>query len=470
MEELLELLCYEKGEMKREIPRIKKAFERLSITEADIANAINRLQYYEIDLLGFRGILGIYLREMVNLMLAREEKRKLIYNTFPSVSAAIPEAAMIADETVYAGFPAVLFEFVYGGIFDKMNPVFEKSERDVLPLGESHCGCNLTKLGMMLDDLLPKPDLQISWGVFCDEAPKVDDYLNAEYGIPLVTVNRIQDINFDDPEPDSEIQFCAAELRDTLSKVSELIGREITDEMLWQPLIEGRTYMQTSEEIMNLLINSDPVPLGLGTLWHIFLLYITNVSRENKARLQNAIETILRELREKVARGEGYYQKGAPRVAALISSFVDPFFQKLIKDLGLATVIMEPVWWFPDASITPDLGVEQELDPCRVLAKAMLKSSLIGCFPLRISATQEAMERYNIDGFLGVFPYSCRPYAADVLAMKDAIKKVKDIPVTIMEGDIWDARRYSSEALRTRMESFAEMCKISQMRKNMKAA
>jgi len=198
MNELLELLCFEKDERERELPRISRAFDKLHITNADIGVAKDRLQkYYEIDLLGFRKILGIYMREMINLALAREEKRVLIYNTLPSVSAAIGDAAQAVDETVYAGYPGVMFLFVYQGIFNKLGPVDERAEQEVLTPGEAHCGCNLAKVGSLLLGLAPKPDLQISWGVFCDEAPKVEDWLQTELGIAVVTVNRMQDINFD---------------------------------------------------------------------------------------------------------------------------------------------------------------------------------------------------------------------------------------------------------------------------------
>ena len=100
----------------------------------------------------------------------------------------------------------------------------------------------------------------------------------------------------------------------------------------------------------------------------------------------------------------------------------------------------------------------------------MLSIHQIGPFHQRKEALQKGIKKFDLDGFLGIYPYACRPFAADALMLKDGMKKATDIPVTIMEGDTWDARKYSGEVLRTRMESFAEMCKISKMAKDTAAA
>lgn len=182
------------------------------------------------------------------------------------------------------------------------------------------------------------------------------------------------------------------------------------------------------------------------------------------------LKPFLEEVKARVARGEGYYEKGAPRIAIFFPSFAYPIFNQFIGQLGLAPILAEPMWWPPDAALVPDLGVEKEMNPYRVMAKAMLKITQIGPFHIRVGAVQKGVKRYNLDGFFGLFPYSCRPFVSDALVLKDAMKKAMDIPVMVIEGDQWDARRYNVESLRTRMESFAEMCKISKMRKDIAAA
>jgi hypothetical protein len=470
MKELLSLCGYEDKEIKKEMPRIGKAFGRLKISLSDVERAKRRLKkHFEVDLLGFRKLLNVYIKELVNLMLVEEEKGKRIYNTMPSLSSAIGSAAALADESVYAGFPSIILLMTYHAIFEKMAPVWEASEKEILTAEEAHCGCNMCKSGGHILGLFPKPDLQLAWGIFCDEAAKVDEYLEVGYDVPLVTVNRIRDENGDETIPDRSILYVADELRKMVGRVSAVIGRRVKDEMLWQSLLESRKYMQATEQILQLLATADPVPLSVTTMWYVFIMYACNPSRENVEVLQDAIDTLLREVTGRAERGEGYYDKGAPRISMFLPSFIDPTIGTLIKDVGLAVPIVE-LNWYPGGALAPELGETLQPDPYTILAMGMLNVPQIGPFKQRLSAFNAAIKTYNIDGVLGLFPFSCRPIAADSLILKDAIRKESDIPVLILEGDVYDDRRYPMEVLRTRIESFSEICKMYTMTKRKNAA
>ena len=74
--ELFKLCGFEPDEIERERRRIDKAFKILGINKEDIQRGEKRLkQYLDIELLGVRKFLGIWMRELVNLVLAREEHR-----------------------------------------------------------------------------------------------------------------------------------------------------------------------------------------------------------------------------------------------------------------------------------------------------------------------------------------------------------------------------------------------------------
>jgi hypothetical protein len=82
--DLLKLCGFEVDEIEKERPRIDRAFGILGIDDEDIKRGEMRLQeYLDIDLLGVRRFLGIWMRELVNLVLAREEHDKVVYSDFP---------------------------------------------------------------------------------------------------------------------------------------------------------------------------------------------------------------------------------------------------------------------------------------------------------------------------------------------------------------------------------------------------
>lgn len=462
MRDFLAMCGYEANEIDSELPRVKKVFHKLEISENDIANAKKRLMdFFEVELLGVRKLLGVYMRELVDFMLAGEKKKKRIYNTLPSFSSALSSAAALADDGIYAGFPSMMLLMVYHGIFGKMTPVWEAAEKSVLTPGEAHCGYNLCKTGGYLLKIVPKPDLQLSWGIFCDEAVKVDEYLSNVYGIPIITINRIMDENAEEQFqiPERAVGYLAEELRKAMNRISEVIGMKVTEEMLWQCLLEGRKYMQTTETMMRLVVEADPVPVSITTLWYAFIMYVCGPSREHVTLLQDASDALLKDIKRRVERGEGYYEKGAPRVTMFIPSFVDPAIAKCIKEVGLAIPMVE-LDWFPGGALTPDWGETLQPDPYHIIAKGMLSVPLMGSFRRRAAHFKAAIRKYRIDGVLGLFPYACRPIAGDSLALKNAIRKEMDIPVVVLEGDIYDDRRYPVEVIRTRIESFAEKCKM----------
>ena len=67
------------------------------------------------------------------------------------------------------------------------------------------------------------------------------------------------------------------------------------------------------------------------------------------------------------------------------------------------------------------------------------------------------------EGVLLIFQFNCRPWATPPLMAKKALKERLDVPVLVVEGDIYDTRNYSAGQLKTRIESFAEVLKAKKL-------
>ena len=77
MRELLRLCGYEDPEIEAELPRVTRAFEKVTITSADIERGKQRLsKYYDIDLKGVRKAFRLCLREFVKLNTGRRRPQK----------------------------------------------------------------------------------------------------------------------------------------------------------------------------------------------------------------------------------------------------------------------------------------------------------------------------------------------------------------------------------------------------------
>ena len=79
---------------------------------------------------------------------------------------------------------------------------------------------------------------------------------------------------------------------------------------------------------------------------------------------------------------------------------------------------------------------------------------------------QECCKEFNVDGFVYLYFFSCRPICLTALMAKKGVEDELGIPVLALEGDVWDTRDYSTEALRIRVETFAEMLRAKKATKS----
>jgi len=62
-----------------------------------------------------------------------------------------------------------------------------------------------------------------------------------------------------------------------------------------------------------------------------------------------------------------------------------------------------------------------------------------------------------MDGVIWGYLYHCRPLAQSSHFLKKWVEETTGLPTLSLEMDIYDSRNYSAAALRTRVETFAEM-------------
>jgi hypothetical protein len=97
---LLKLCGFEDDEIKREKSRIDRAFRKLELGPEDMKKAERWVsENHDVELLGVRKLLRAWLMELIDLELAREEGKKIVYYGYPSIPGpgmAIKAAADLA--------------------------------------------------------------------------------------------------------------------------------------------------------------------------------------------------------------------------------------------------------------------------------------------------------------------------------------------------------------------------------------
>lgn len=463
MEELLKMCGFEEDEAAAELPRIARTFEKLGISDDDIERGKKRLTiYYDTELKGVRKILQLILRELVNAVMAREDgKEKVLFGFMAPVFEIISSVLATHSNEVLSTQQSWGPLTIMGSIFDKMVPVLEAAERKWLKAGTvAHCANVKSLVGLFALDMLPKPDLLVTTGFSCETAPKTINLLHELYDIPGFCYDTCQDRSFQDYEVESErtIDLVAKSKRKLVERIQEVVGFEITDSML-QEMLDARSELDKAVgNLRHVIENSDPLPISAPHDNLLTVLYTLTLSIDDGLpQAIDAINTLREELQERVDKGVGVVEKGAPRILAMLPAHHgDPRLDHMVGELGMAIVSCDLGF------MVPYPGSPQ--DPYAMMS-LHLQGSIATSLPRRVRLIIDGCKRLKIDGLLNRYHVGCRAVAGDPLIIAEAVGKELGIPVLTLEWENFDPRVYNHEKYKRRLELFKMMLDTHMERK-----
>lgn len=450
---LLNMCGFEAEEIRQEKKRIEKTFQVLGIGEKEIQSAEQRVeQLYSIELKSVRKILRIWINELIALVMAREEKEKIVYAIMPSPAESYL-AAMLASDKLYVGYPDYVFQIGLGAIFGHLNPLLESAERYGMTAGGGHCGLNKTRLGAHALGIIPKGDLSMAWGIVCDEGPKTDELIHEVFGTPIVYLDRCQDDPLDLFPDVNEltIEYMVGEIKRAYAQFADVSGVEITNDLVIRAVGILFGYMEILGKVQELM-RHDPLPLSQADM--ILFIMVTQLCIRDYAGATEAVNMLYEEVKQRVDNKQGIMPKGSPRVLwGNHFPLPDPGIVKMVEDVGIASPLSE-IWY-----MTTQPPTKLYDDPVETIAHRFLEMGLITSVTGRIKDIVRLFNEWHLDGILWFNHVPCKVIGTDSLMIKKALKKELGVPIVVVEGDIYDARFYNRQQIRTRVESFSEMLK-----------
>jgi benzoyl-CoA reductase/2-hydroxyglutaryl-CoA dehydratase subunit BcrC/BadD/HgdB len=451
--ELLNLCGFEPDEIEKQKPRIERTFDILEIGSDDVRRGTERIKkYFDTDLIGMRKVLGLWIRELIDMVLAKQEGKRVVCVSYPPVSE-ISAALALASEDIYCASPDVVLNNTLNLIFDKINPVLETAEKHGLPPGIAFCSYLQTRLGAIAKGIIPMPDLLIPSCYMCDLTPETDQLLHELYGIPVAYIDNIMDVKGEEwPEVNPrKVRYLAAELESAMGKFSQLFDLPVQEGEI-REAIETRNRLYAAISRIRELAQRDPIPLGQNNCKIINDLASSCIKRG----LQDGVGilNVLRgEVEKRVDEGKGVVERGAPMVLVSMLPY-DPTFADLIEKSGLAIYGTSTI---PTPSAS---GRSSYTSLWEQIAETLMKrrggqySSWAYIIQLK-----ELAQLSHVKGFIFWTHYSCRQYSIFPLKAKEIIEAELNIPVLLLEGDYCDFRSYTTEQMSTKIETFAEMVK-----------
>ncbi len=454
-EGLFRLCGFEPDELKDQGPRIEEALRRLELGPEDLKEAeANVKSDFDIELEGVQKILAIWLRELVDLVLAKEEGKKVFYFGFPSIGG-LGMAIAAASEDVYVGCPDVILCHTMGQIFNKLNPILAAGEENGLPAGHSLCTLQATRVGALAKGIIPIPDLVSLSSYYCDMGSKTDELLCERYGYPSAIVDGSMDSKwgeFPDYDP-MRVKYLGSQLNKLYDHVERYMGVTVTEDDFKKGIQMSLGFMGAMGKL-GAAMNADPVPISMVDVSMARFLG-TASTRRAMDEVPPAIEVLIPEVQKRVAEGYGVTPKGSPRVLIGFPSFSDPAFIHLLEDVGLAVsnqTLMSPLRVKSWESDQPTLGEQRAEIEMRV-------GFYHGNFGT-IKRWAEVTEDLRVDGFIWNYLFNCRPVASTSHLLKQYVESETGTPVLSLEMDIYDSRYYTPSSMRTRIETFADILRM----------
>ncbi|MFC2123108.1 2-hydroxyacyl-CoA dehydratase [Bacteroidota bacterium] len=451
-DELFQLCGFEDEELNQERSRIEKVLQRLEMGPVDIERSeLWVRQNHEIELIGLRKILRLWLKELLDLVLAKEEGRKLVYFGFPAIAGPAGAVAAASDE-ILATCPDAVLCHTMGQIFNNLGPVLEAGEENGLPPGHGLCSLQQVRIGGMSKGIIPVPDLVLTSSYYCDMGSKTDELLHERYGHPAVYVDGSMDSRWGDfPEFLPErVEFLSGQMERIFSKVQEVLGIEVTDEARSEGASRGRDIFAGLRELVGLMVGADPQPVSIGEVELARRLTIGSSSKRMMLEAPAAIGILIQEVKERIDRGFGVVEKGAPRVMLHAAHFSDPSIVRMMENCGISIpqTYLAAVAKYRRATpfVSGDVVAKEEME----------RGSFHGNYGL-IKRAAEVIKDAGVDGVIWNYLFHCRPISQPAFLLKPFVEKETGIPVLALEFDLADSRTYSAGALRTRIETFAEM-------------
>ncbi|HEX3010753.1 MAG TPA: 2-hydroxyacyl-CoA dehydratase family protein [Syntrophomonadaceae bacterium] len=468
-EEFLELVAIDGEERERILPEWIEACKRMGLSEEDVRFSTKEWlpAHFELQYLGVRKILGALIREGIDHSKLPEYKamgKKIVYGVLPALATTYLALKNAGGDDIFVSYPDLNMMVTLQCLFNKGGNYFEVAEQAGMTYGARHCALNKMRIGIRLKNLVPTPDVDWAWGFVCDEATKIDEYINCLYDEKWKTVitrlphdTSINENGYDMPE---RVKYLAKELKYSMEEVEKIVGFKVTDKHVEQALKETQELLMVAGSLIGMNVSADPQPLSCTTLLLANMAFYMPLNT-GLNYFKDGLNTLVAEVKRDIKNGIGSYPKGAPKIGFYFVPWALPWIDKIFKDNGVASSIS--LAFLPAKR---QMEPSKYTDPWEKSAEEWLKHIFsMGCRP-EIDDWIEKVNQFKPDAMImGYLDYD-RWIGA---LQKNMARKTEDatgVPCYYMEADFYDGRDYSPEALRTRIES---ICQIVKQKKAMKS-
>lgn len=462
--DFLKLLGWEGEELEKFLPQWLHAADYLGLKDEDVSNAIESWlpTYWDMSLLSVRKLIAACIREAVELSKAEQFKRegkKIIYSNPTASHASLYANKVAGGDRLHVFYPDFIITSVNQAFFGKTQSGSDGHHS--MSANCQHCALNCIRLQACFAGQIIPPTVTWNWGLHCNEASKTEEMIHCLYGEEWQDVFIM--IPHDAPngsieaEDEKRVSYFAQQIKEGQRQVSAITGIEVTEEHMRQATEKYLAYMRRMEKLSDLVINADPQPMAVNELTQ-FGICMQVCFDTGLDYINDAIDTAIEEMEERIKNGIGILPKGAPKLACHFQPLNIPWIDRAFLKHGVAIAlgrIFPPASWLEEAVDESDMYITAARH-CLLCPNAVNMKN-------ESAIATRLLSNYNFDGALFGFFSHDRWIGALHKTMIREVEEITGIPHYYLEGEFWSDDNYSMEDRLPIIRSICNSLKISKI-------
>ena len=462
--EMLELAGFEGEELEAFMPRWLEMRNALKLTDEKVEYAVD---YYipnnwDVKYRGVRKVIGAYIREAAEVChtpVYKAEGVKIVYGILPAIANYYYAVKEAGGDKVFIAFPDLILVNVLNSFFHAAAPFLDRAEEAGFTYGCRHCPLNKMRLTAYIDNIIAAPEIIWSWGFNCDEGPKTDEMIQGlagkQWNYHVSRAPHDSCLNELEELIEPRLRFMSEQMKLGVKTISETIGIEVTEQHVASANKKMSSFGFKVGMLTQLAATADP-PVLSGDTISLIQQIMTVPFNTGTTYMNDAIDTLIKELRTAIKNGEGVMPKGTPKVAIRNLPYCIPWLGKLFRDNGImvqfACVLTQSKRQLQPTSY-PD-------DPWMAAAESWSRNPTCMNIKNECDSFIEKLQTLKADGMLlGFFDFDRWAGPQQKLQAK-IVEETLHLPCFYIEADFWDDREYSQEALKTKIESICQVFKM----------
>lgn len=354
-------------------------------------------------------------------------------------------AYFLPSELCYTLDAVPFYPEIYGGVCARMGIVLKYIEAaESFGYPRELCSATKSAAGLALSGEAPPPDAVLSTQPVCDGGMKVHEFVAVRYKCPHFFIDMPYSTDA------RAVEYLKGELEEALKFLAESFGAELSEERLKEVMELSRRAEELHLEV-NELRRKKPSPLLSIELFGQYFFPCSFLGGTQAA--VDFYAFVAEEARRRLREGDVPEEK----YRILWSPLVPQSFLSILQWLELeykAKIVMEMVGYAPKIEM-------DAAEPLESLARKTLEARFpsLGNGPgvFNLDRYRKVVKDYDIDAVIYFAHWGCRTICSAVKMVKDMLREEFDIPMLVLDGDIFDPRNNPVEQARARVEEFFEM-------------